>query len=191
MTCVIGYIDLKGNSYLVADSAGTDVGYHVRTDKISPKIFLKGEMLVGYTSSFRMGQILQYCWEVPARPEGITDLGYMVGVVIPSIRALFVEQKYILETEKSGGNFLITYRGVIYEIQHDFAVIDHSRRFAAVGSGYVQAQGFMAAACRYGLLDDEENIIPVLEDAIVTISDFNITVSGRVDVLKLDSVEAD
>ena len=56
MTCIVGYLD-KETVYLGGDSAGTDGNYsqHIRKDK---KVFQNGPFIFGFTSSFRMGQIL-------------------------------------------------------------------------------------------------------------------------------------
>lgn len=184
MTCVIGYVDTKGNSHIVADSAGTDVTYHNRSDLNETKIFQKGDMLIGYTTSFRMGQILEHCVAFPERSEGLSDFEYLVKELVPTIRKAFVDEKYISDSDKYGGVFIIVWNGKVYEIQSDFAVLSHSRRFASCGSGYTQAQGYMAACLRHGILTDS-NVEKVMRSAIEAIANFNITVSGRVDYLKV------
>lgn len=184
MTCVIGYIDSKGNGHIAADSAGTDVAYHKRIDINSSKIFRKNEMLIGYTTSFRMGQILEHCLTFPERQEGLTDYQYLIKQVIPIIRKAFVDENYMKETDKNGGTFIIVWNGVIYEIQNDFSVFSHSRPFAACGSGTPQAEGYIAACIHNGILKDD-NVETVLKAAVETVGTFNITVSGRVDYLTI------
>jgi len=182
MTCIIGYVDTKGNGHIVGDSAGTDVTYHNRIDLHSAKIFEKGGMLMGYTTSFRMGQILEHCLDFPDRTAGLTDFEYLIKQLVPAFRQAFVGEKYIQDTDKHGGNFIIVWNGAVYEIQSDFSVFNHSRGFASCGSGSSQAQGFIEACLGYGIMTDD-NVESVLRTAITAISKFNITVSGRVDYL--------
>lgn len=182
MTCIIGYVDTKGNGHMVGDSAGTNVTYHSRIDLHSAKIFEKCGMLIGYTTSFRMGQILEHCLEFPDRTAGLTDFEYLIRQLVPAIRKVFVEEKYIQDTDKQGGNFIIVWKGAVYEIQGDFSVFNHSRGFASCGSGNSHAQGFIEACRSYGIMSDDA-VEDVLRNAIMAISNHNITVSGRVDYL--------
>jgi hypothetical protein len=55
MTCIVGIVE-NGKVYMGGDAAGVN-GYSVRVRK-DPKLFKVGEFLFGYTSSFRMGQLL-------------------------------------------------------------------------------------------------------------------------------------
>ena len=63
-TCIVAYNDRKNKIlYIGGDSAGVgDLSVRIRKD---PKIFEKSGMLFGYTSSFRMGQLLQYKLVIP------------------------------------------------------------------------------------------------------------------------------
>ena len=57
MTCIVGLVD-DGKVYMGGDAASVD-GYIVRTSALS-KVFRNGPFLIGYSTSWRMGQILQY-----------------------------------------------------------------------------------------------------------------------------------
>ena len=57
MTCVVGLIE-DNTIYLGADSLGSNG--HSKSEYRFPKVFQNGDFLIGYTSSFRMGQMLQY-----------------------------------------------------------------------------------------------------------------------------------
>lgn len=69
MTCITAMV--KGDHVWMA---GDLMGSNGFTKKIYPdsKVFVNGEFIIGYTSSFRMGQLLQYNWEQPPRLEGMT-----------------------------------------------------------------------------------------------------------------------
>ena len=68
MTCIVGLID--GNRvWMGGDSAGVSgLDITVRSD---PKVFRNGDFLIGFTSSFRMGQLLAFRLRPPPRPEAV------------------------------------------------------------------------------------------------------------------------
>lgn len=55
MTCVVGLVD-KGTVYIGVDSAAVQ-GWTRRKSRVA-KVFHRGPFLIGYTTSFRMGQLL-------------------------------------------------------------------------------------------------------------------------------------
>ena len=64
ITCIVGFSHL-GKVYIGGDSAGlSGWGLTVRKD---PKVFANGPCIMGFTSSFRMGDLLRYSLVVPER----------------------------------------------------------------------------------------------------------------------------
>ena len=70
MTCIVA---LKNKSGFVmgADSISTDM-YHYGT-VVNPKIFKKGDFILGFTSSFRFGKIIEHSFTPPKHEKGLTD----------------------------------------------------------------------------------------------------------------------
>lgn len=182
MTCILAYVDNESVVHMVGDSAGTDVRQHSRVDLSSKKIFKHGDMLMGYTTSFRMGQLLENCLEIPERSEGLTDYQYLVKQFVPALRKLYTGEGYMLATEKDGGTFIIGWHGQLYEIADDFAVLHSSNCFTSVGSGTPYAKAAFMALVEHGVVD-KIGIREALESVITITSRFNITVSGRIDYL--------
>lgn len=182
MTCIIGYIDEKGVGHMAGDTAGTSVDGHYRVDNVHPKVFRNGEMLIGYTSSFRMGQILEHVFTAPERNDGLTDYQYMVKQVVPAIRKAFVEGNYMTKEDKDGGTFLIIYRGKLFALQDDFSVFERPRNFDSCGSGFIASNTAFETMLEYGLVS-HLGVREALVKAIEITSRTNITVSGRVDYL--------
>ncbi len=102
-----------------------------------------GDFIIGYTSSFRMGQILQYNLDIEKQKDDIDDLRYMATIFIESVRKSFGEGGYReIESEReSGGFFLVGYKGKIYSIGDDFQVNSSIDGFTSVGSGESYALG--------------------------------------------------
>lgn len=144
MTCVVGLIDRDG-VYVGADSAGVS-GWDliVRAD---PKVFRNGEVLIGFTSSFRMGQLLRFTFEVPLHPEGISTEHYMATHFVDGVRQCLKEGGYAekLNEREKGGAFIVAYRGELFIIESDYQVSQPADNFAAVGCGNQVAHGALHA----------------------------------------------
>jgi ATP-dependent protease HslVU (ClpYQ) peptidase subunit len=180
MTCIVGVVK-EGNVWIGGDLMGSN-GF---TKKVYPdtKVFVNGDFLFGYTSSFRMGQILQYNWEQPPRIEGMTDRQYLQLDVIESIRNCF-EVYGIGEFkngEHQGGNFLVGYKGCLYEMQDNFSILKNED-FAAVGSGGFHAEAVLK------VLTEDPNFDPyyVIQKAIEVASNFTTSVSGECTIVTTD-----
>lgn len=133
MTCIAAIVE-NDHVYMGGDSCGAaGTPYTIRKDA---KVFRLGECVVGYTLSFRMGQILQYRMS-PPQLDGVIDLHrYFVAEWGDQLRITLESNGW-----KDGPVILIGCRGELFEIQQDFQVVHHSRPYAAVGSGEPLAEG--------------------------------------------------
>ena len=78
MTAIVGIAE-KGSVYIGGDSAGVaGLSISTRTDV---KVFKNGPFVLGFTSSFRMGQILQYKFDPPKQTVGQDDMKYLVTIL--------------------------------------------------------------------------------------------------------------
>lgn len=158
MTCIVA-LESNGKVYMGGDSAA--VGNYDLQTVVNPKVFVREDFIIGYTTSFRMGQLLQYDMEIPLN-EGEDDLKFLVSRVITAVRLCFKDGGYttITNNNEVGGSFLLGYRGKLYSIASDFQVTRFSDGFAAVGCGESFALGAL------GVLDKskpEEAILKSLE----------------------------
>jgi ATP-dependent protease HslVU (ClpYQ) peptidase subunit len=144
MTCIIGLAE-NGKVYIGADSqAATNWNKRI---VVQPKVFLNGPFVIGYTSSFRMGQLLQYQLAVDPQLSGEDDYHYMVAVVAEAIRDCFKTHGWakVENNQEEGGSFLIGYRGKLYEVASDMSVLEYIDGFSAIGCGANYALAAMAA----------------------------------------------
>lgn len=148
MTCIVGVVHKTG-VYLGGDSAGVgDVEDASLSITAHPKVFVNGKFIMGFTSSFRMGQLLQYVFKPPSKRSGMNDMEYMVSVFIPSLRKCFEKSGFgrIEEgRDNSGGTFLVGFNGKLYTIYEDFQVMEKLSSFVACGCGDDLALGAMHA----------------------------------------------
>lgn len=161
MTCVIG-LEQGGDVYIGADSAAAS-GWEVRASRM-PKVFRRGPFLIGYTSSFRMGQLLQYHLTV-APQDGEDDGAYMVCTFIEAVRECLKSHGYtkVENNQEEAGQFLVGYNGRLYFVDEDLQVNRFIDDFDAVGCGREYALGAMKALPE--TLGPEERIERSLEIA--------------------------
>jgi hypothetical protein len=127
------------------DSAGVG-GYdlHIRADE---KVFTNGDFIMGFTSSFRMGQLLRYKFKPPYHMPGIPIDEYMVTTFVDEVRKCLKEGGFARSDngEESGGKFLVGYRGELFYIDSDYQVGRLADGFAAAGCGDQIAHGALYA----------------------------------------------
>lgn len=177
MTCVIGSIE-KGAVYMGADSAGVG-GYSLSRRKDS-KVFINGEFIMGYTSSFRMGQLLRYRFSPPKQKEGQDIFEYMISDFIEAVRSCLKDGGYtkVSSNEETGGTFLVGYRGRLFTVESDFQVGELYEDYAAIGCGQDIALGSMYST--KGKPPDER-----IKTALEAAEEFSAGVRGPFNILKL------
>jgi len=167
MTCIIGFVEKdNGIVYVGGDSAGvTGLDVCIRED---PKVFLvQNKFIIGYTTSFRMGQLLHFSFNPPDQKKDQTDYEYMCTNFINEAMKCFDAGKFgpEHEKEKRGGSFLVGYKGNLYHIESDFQVGILKDPFWSVGCGAHFALGALYATS--GLkMPTEKRITLALQTAV-------------------------
>jgi ATP-dependent protease HslVU (ClpYQ) peptidase subunit len=144
MTCVVAVVH-KSTVYMGADSAG--VGGYSHQTRVDPKIYKVGQMLIGFTTSFRMGQLLGYRLTVPDHDPRVPIEKYMATAFVDAVRDCLKAGGYAAkdrETEQ-GGTFLVGYRGRLFRIDSDYQVGERLEPYDAVGCGEDLALGALYA----------------------------------------------
>lgn len=147
MTVIAAFVE-GDKIWMGGDSAGiAGLDLTVRADQ---KVFRNGPMLFGFTSSFRMGQLLRYSFEVPDHPEGMDTTEYMSTVFINAVRKCLKDYGWASFEAGSevGGKFLVGYRGQLFMIDSDYQVGIPSDGYDAVGCGGAFARGALFASPR-------------------------------------------
>lgn len=144
MTCIVGLVE-EDMTYIGADSLGSNSYIKVvRKDKKVFKLKDTSSAILGYTSSFRMGQLLMYATNlIDKRDEPNINHEYLVTKFIPNIIKLFENGGYVINNkgEKQGGEFLLGYKDKLYKIESDFQIGISTDNYAACGCGEEFALG--------------------------------------------------
>jgi ATP-dependent protease HslVU (ClpYQ) peptidase subunit len=159
MTAIVGLVD-GGRVIIGGDSAG--VAGLQSTERADVKVFNNGPYVMGFTTSFRMGQLLQYAL-VPPKPPRRDVFGFMVTEFIDAVRDCLKSGGYASKDSdvESGGTFLVGVHGSLYEIGSDYQVGIPADGYAAVGCGDDVALGALFAT-RGSDLTAEERVTAAL-----------------------------
>lgn len=147
MTCIVG-IETPGGVMLGADSMGGDSTYWTAMPAAEPKVFRLGHYVIGFTYSFRMGDLLRYHASLPVPPERGSIHRHMVTRVIPALRLILKEHGFATTKDGAevGGDFLIGARGTLFHIQQNYAVQRAAFGYDAAGCGAQSALGALSCA---------------------------------------------
>lgn len=139
MTCIVGLVD-DGKVYLGGDSAGV-AGWSL-TVRADSKVFVNGPYIMGFTSSFRMGQLLRHAFDAPT-PD-VDDLDrFMATTFIDSVRKCLQMGGWASKEkdQEEGGTFLVGVAGRLFRVCSDYQVGESVDGFEAVGCGGDTALG--------------------------------------------------
>ena len=173
MTCIIGILDKKKRTiFLGGDSAG--VAGQGMTIVKKPKVFMNREFIMGYTDSFRMGQVLEYGFIPPKHPKGMGVTRYMVTDFMDHLRICFKDAGYMkIDGEREqGGAFIVGYKGHLFGVESDLQVTESRKPFEACGSGSWQAEGALYAT------QDWKDPVKRIRMALRAAAEFIVSVRG-------------
>lgn len=204
MTCVVGYA-MHGRAWIGADAlSGGDDGWHVRimrTPKVARIAVAPGKgqpegipLVLGFTSSWRMGQILQTAagfGELETPPLVVGDpqahrhavWRWMVTQFVEAARGAMKRGGYaeVKDSRESGGEFLVGVRGVLFQVGSDYQATEPLLVYDAVGAGARVALGALFALTSMGAKDGEGNDFPpedYIRVALEAAQEFNGAVRG-------------
>jgi len=144
MTCIVG-ISEGGKVYIGGDSAGVSrYSLQVRADR---KVFLNEGIAFGFTTSFRMGQLLNHALKPPRRYPDVDITKWMVTDFVNAIRDCLKVGGWAAKKEEveEGGHFLVGYEGKLFGIHEDYQVSEAIEGFDAAGCGEDFARGVLHA----------------------------------------------
>lgn len=169
MTIVVALKDEKTKKiYLACDSQATDTNSLDKTHRKDSKIFEKNGLHYGFTSSYRMGQILRFHSERVLLPPASGSPYEQVGVYyIPMWRRILKENGFtsISNNEETGGTFIVVYEGEIFCVQDDFQLEHSYENYVAIGCGMDYALGSLYETSRDSKLSAKVRVQRAVEAA--------------------------
>jgi ATP-dependent protease HslVU (ClpYQ) peptidase subunit len=187
VTCIVGLVE-GGVTYIGADSIGSNsYTKTIRKDKKVFKLKDTDKAIIGFTSSFRMGQLLMYANNLlDKRDEDKIDHEYLVTKFVPEVIQLFEKGGFSRNEsgEKSGGSFLLGFKDRLYSIDGDFQVGENALNYDACGSGEEFAKGSLHSTNGFNLPPEQR-----VRKALQAASEFSLYVGGPFYVLNTKTDE--
>jgi ATP-dependent protease HslVU (ClpYQ) peptidase subunit len=144
MSAIVGLRE-GGKIWIGGDSAGVaGLDLTIRGDS---KVFRNGEFLFGFTTSFRMGQLLRYSLKPPVQAENQDPVEYMCTTFVDAVRNCLKAGGFARKTneEETAGDFLVGYRGHLFEVESDYQVSVAADNYEACGCGRAIVRGALYA----------------------------------------------
>ena len=179
MTCIVGLVE-NNKVYIGGDSAGVaGLSLMKRADE---KVFKKDEFIFGFTSSFRMGQLIRYKLQIPKIEQDQDIDDYIHTKFLDAVIGCFRSNNFasVENNEILGGCFLFGFKGKLYSIESDFQVGKPLSNFHAVGCG-----NHIALGCLYGLRFSNKQPIDKVKIALEAAEEFSAGVRGPFNIVEL------
>lgn len=140
MTAIVGLCE-GGKVYIGGDSAG--VANFAITTRADQKVFRNGDFIMGFTDSFRMGQLLRYIFTPPPRRPDEDVFAFMVNDFVNTARKCLKSGGFtkVENNVETGGNFLVGYEGRLFRVSSDYQVGESACGYDAIGCGDGYALG--------------------------------------------------
>jgi len=144
MTCIVGLV-ADGRVHIGGDSAGV-AGLDLRL-RADLKVFKNDGFLFGFTSSFRMGQLLRYSLQIPKRHPDKDLMAYMATDFVDAVRNCLKNGGFATKSSEAeaGGTFLVGHAGRLFLIAGDYQVGESRGAYEACGCGESYACGALFA----------------------------------------------
>lgn len=143
MTCIVGITD--GKTVTIGGDAATANSSFITASSV-PKVWEQDGWAFGFTSSWRMGQLLRWAFAPPPLTEGPLER-YMVVDFVNAFRMCLADGGWLKKKDdvEEGGCFLVGHAGRLFRIDDDFQVNEATNGYDAVGCGDYFALGALHA----------------------------------------------
>jgi len=141
MTCIVGLKTEKG-IYIGGDSAIASDENLIQT-MADPKVWKKGQFIFGYAGTLRVGQVIKYNLKIPP-VNNREPTEYMVTAFVDAMRKILKKAGAAREEhkeEEQSNQFLVGFRGHLFEIDSVYSVCEIADEFVSIGSGTEYALG--------------------------------------------------
>lgn len=143
MTCIVGLVE-DGVVYMGGESAmtGDTELWLIR----EPKVFRKGDLLIGCSGSSRFLQLVRYKFD-PGEIDKDNLMEWMVTTFVDRLRECLVDGRFVKDEliDNLNGNLMIGVRGCLFELTGEYEVNQNREPYSVLGSGRNYARGSMYA----------------------------------------------
>jgi hypothetical protein len=145
MTCIVG-VQTPAGVLLGGDSVGAE-GWLI-TPRADAKVFENGGYVIGFTTSFRMGQLIRYADMPKPLERAGDDLDrFMVTEFVDAVRKVLKDGGWAKKEHEheGGGTFLVGVNGTLFRVADDYQIGRSLNGYDACGCGDEVALGALHA----------------------------------------------
>ena len=175
MTVIVGMRDEKLSRVVIgADRLASDTS-NFKMARLDHKAFIRDDVAIGFTWSYRYGQIVRYHAEWSEPELGCDLFAWMVTEFVPSIRKAISEHGYMKVSDglEASGEMLVGVDQRLFVVSSDFSVAEPACGYAAIGSGAKFAMGAVSA-----LAAVKPSVYGIVEHAVSIAAEHDTTVAG-------------
>ena len=174
MTCIVGMIE-NGKAHFGADSASVDSPGDFIEQWKTPKIFKKGDFIIGFAGLYSVGQIVRLSLVLP-KIDDMEIEEYLVSKFIPALKKILLKENI---KDDDDWVLLIGYKDRLFVLGDDYSVGEPSEGFTAMGTGRNLALGSLNTSYYSGLvIKNVKTVEDYLQLALETASKYCQTVNG-------------
>lgn len=165
MTCIVG-IEHNDEVWMGGDSVGIDDRNRDKTTIESPKVFRRGEFLIGVTGDSRTLQTFKYHLSFGAPPDVVDPEEWLATVFVEAVREACRRTGAMGkdgEGREATSNSMIGFRGCVYVVDSSFGVVRSTNSYEAIGCGAPYALGALYIAKQHGSGSPEHVVQAALE----------------------------
>lgn len=178
MTCIVA-IAHNDTVYMAGDRGHSD--HDIIVPSVSPKIFDKGNYLLGFAGNTGLGQSFAYTFDAPTHRVNTDTYKYIYKYFVPALRDHLKD--CLSDKEEMQASFILGYQGKVFEIDTgDFQCVEYTE--LSIGSGAAYAYGSLFST----LPNSKEslyNLSPAerVQWAVQAAITYSPTCSGPIDIL--------
>lgn len=148
MTCVVG-IKKDNVVYIGADSSASSEGSDFILSRSDAKVFRVGSFIIGFSGSFRFGQIMRFSFKPPEHKSGKSDYAYMCSDFVTKLQSTLEKNRFNGQNDKtemeSSTELLVGYNRELYYVGQDYQIGINNDNYSAIGCSDVIALGALYA----------------------------------------------
>ena len=185
MTCIVG-IKSENKIYIGGDTVGSTL--YTKSPRKDEKVFIndtgRHQMIIGYTSSYRMGQLLRYKLRLPKHKKNVSDMEYLVGPFVDTLINLYKSCEYQGDCSpedktQCGGTFIFGYKGNLYKTESDFQIAVPRNNYESCGCGESFALGSLHST------EKTKNVKKRIKKALDAASTYSNGVEGPYNIMSI------
>lgn len=155
MTAIVGMVWNDGSVWIAGDSAGVDGHYQLMVRR-DPKVFRRGDLVIGFTTSYRFGQVLRFASRMPkstAKRWTRHPGKYLIQAWVPWARKSLDDAGWLKKRDEreEAGQLLVAVGGRLFCIDSDWQVGETISGPMAIGAGGALALGATVALLRHAV----------------------------------------